>query len=418
MTKKVIIGCIADDFTGAGDVCSFLIEEGATCVLINGVPTTDSDLDVDVIVIALKIRSVPATEAVEAVKNAVSWLEQTGVTRFFYKYCSTFDSTEKGNIGPILDYLLEYCNQKFTIVSPALPENRREVFNGYLFADGLLLNEGSMRTHPLNPMTDSFIPRLLEMQSKHKCYLLNYKTLEMSNDEITDLVRQHYDEYFYLCPDYFMDSQGKKIVDVFGHLNLLSGSSRLISDWYSFLNKSSAERKNKQNNHRQWTKSKTLILSGSLSNQTAKQINTFIDQGGKSMLVDVNRINDDMIEEYVELIRNTDEDLLLYSVRDEFFEQNVREEAAGKLEYLYSELAKRTIEDGLEKLIVAGGETSGAVISGLPYESYEAVDIVAPGVPILCPVNRPEVRIILKSGNFGQDDFFMRGIRLMDGYSE
>lgn len=409
MGKKEMIGCIADDFTGASDVCSFLIDSGATCIIVNDIPEEKEVLNVDVVVVALKIRSAPVEEALRKVKRTIKWFEEIGVTRVFDKYCSTFDSTSEGNIGPILDYLLEYYNQKYTIVSPALPKNKREVFNGYLFADGVLLSDGSMRNHPLTPMKDSYIPRLLEAQSKYLCHRLNHSDLLSGKDYINNCIKEFSDEeYFYICTDYFNEQHGEHIAKIFGHLKILSGSSSLINEWYKYLFK---EKKIVNEEQFENDNSKVLILSGSLSEQTTRQVENFINKG--SVVINIENEDLENSEDLKDKILNESKDILVYSSRGkELITSNVQNKAE-KIEQFFGDLAKEAINYGIKKIIVAGGETSGAVVWALGYKSFNVGKNVAPGVPILRPIEKNEMQIVLKSGNFGQDDFFTRAIDMM-----
>ncbi|WP_342639321.1 four-carbon acid sugar kinase family protein [Vibrio metschnikovii] len=157
----MLLGVIADDFTGATDIAGFLVENGMRTVQLNGIPKKNIHVDADAVVISLKSRSCPAEQAVNQSLEALRWLQVQDCQQFYFKYCSTFDSTAQGNIGPVTDALLAELNETFTIVCPALPVNGRTVFNGYLFVLGELLNESGMRHHPVTPMTDSSLVRLM-----------------------------------------------------------------------------------------------------------------------------------------------------------------------------------------------------------------------------------------------------------------
>src|SRR5699024_10796444 len=167
-----MLGVIADDFTGASDIASFLVENGLRTVQMNGVPQTALEQEVDAIVISLKSRSNPAQEAVQQSLEALHWLQNNGATQFYFKYCSTFDSTAEGNIGPVTDALLNELDEKFTIITPALPVNGRTIFNGYLFVGQMLLNESGMQNHPITPMTDANLMRLMDRQAQGKTGLV------------------------------------------------------------------------------------------------------------------------------------------------------------------------------------------------------------------------------------------------------
>lgn len=412
MEKKQLIGCIADDFTGAADVCSFLVESGASCVLVNDIPKHIPKLEVEVVVIALKIRTVSKEKALSKVKDAIDFFEKIGVTKIYDKYCSTFDSTSEGNIGPVLDYLIDRYNQKYSIISPALPDNNREVFNGYLFADGVLLNEGSMANHPLTPMKDAKLSRLMDAQSKYKSYSLNYKIIEKGKDSINFFVNNiDKDNKFYIISDYFKNIHGENIIESFGNLKILSGSSVLIRDWYKYLFKN---KENKKVEIYEKNSGKSILFSGSLSNQTQKQIKNFIDNNGYAIEVKAKYINEEYIKKIKNIILNSNENILFFSTRDENISTEELKINANKLEEFFSKIAVFAYENDIKKIVVAGGETSGAIIKSLPFEFYKSTALVDSGVPVLRPLENTKFQIILKSGNFGQEDFFNRSIEIME----
>lgn len=416
MILKQAIGCIADDFTGASDVCSFLADSGASCLLLNGVPEKENiDLgSIDVVVVALKIRSIKQGDAIRETTRAMDWLEGKGIGRYYYKYCSTFDSTPQGNIGPVLDYLLERLGQTFCVVSPALPVNHRTVFNGYLYVGRQLLSESSMRYHPLNPMKDSYLPRLLDVQSKYSSYVLNYQELGQAVDEVRAYAGGLSDDnHYYIICDCFSDEHGEQIAKAFGHMKLLSGSSSLIDFWYRNIQGGS---KRVNQIKRASTDPRALILSGSLSRQTQKQVASFINSGGNALPIIASKLNQDEshLHKLLDAIDHLKGKLLIYSDPDSKKTDLNPDASANKLEDAMATLARHAVSLGIEKLIVAGGETSGAVVQALGFTSFAIGDTVAPGVPILKPADRQDIQLVLKSGNFGQDDFFNRAISLME----
>ena len=173
-----LIGCIADDFTGATDLASMFVRGGARTVQTIGVPQRPLELgEAEVLVVALKSRNLPPEEAVKQSLQALEWLQSQGCRQFYFKYCSTFDSTAEGNIGPVSDALLSALGSDFTVACPAFPENRRSVFNGYLFANDVLLNESGMQDHPLTPMGDANLMRVLQPQTRQRVGLIDYRTL-------------------------------------------------------------------------------------------------------------------------------------------------------------------------------------------------------------------------------------------------
>ena len=175
---SLLLGCVADDFTGATDLASTLVKAGMRTVQLLGVPRRELPVpDSDAIVIALKSRSNAPDEAVMMSLAALDWLRQNGAKQYYFKYCSTFDSTDKGNIGPVADAMLDVLNAQYTVFNPAFPTNKRTVYKGHLFVGDELLSDSGMRNHPLNPMTDSSLTRVLARQSKHKVGLVQYDTI-------------------------------------------------------------------------------------------------------------------------------------------------------------------------------------------------------------------------------------------------
>ncbi|RMD63221.1 MAG: four-carbon acid sugar kinase family protein, partial [Alphaproteobacteria bacterium] len=184
MTNPVL-GCIADDFTGATDLAGTLVREGMRSVQMIGVPEcTPAALDAEAIVIALKSRTVPAAEAIRQSLAALDWLRAAGCRQFFFKYCSTFDSTDDGNIGPVAEALLEALGENFAIACPAFPRNGRTLFKGYLFVGDVLLNESGMQDHPLTPMNDPNLVRVLVRQSRGRVALVPFDTVRRGADAL------------------------------------------------------------------------------------------------------------------------------------------------------------------------------------------------------------------------------------------
>ncbi|MDF4922348.1 four-carbon acid sugar kinase family protein, partial [Vibrio parahaemolyticus] len=174
----MLLGVIADDFTGATDIAGFLVENGMRSVQLNGIPKEEIDVNADAVVISLKSRSCPVDEAIEDSVAALKWLQANGCQQFYFKYCSTFDSTAEGNIGPVTDALLAELGEAFTIVCPSLPVNGRTVFNAHLFVFQDLLSDSGMRNHPVTPMTDSSLVRMMDAQSQRKSGLVNFQIIE------------------------------------------------------------------------------------------------------------------------------------------------------------------------------------------------------------------------------------------------
>ena len=177
MTHRLLLGCIADDFTGATDLANNLVRAGMRAIQTIGIPTQPLRSDVDVVVIALKSRTIPVADAVAQSLAALHWLQAQGAKQIYFKYCSTFDSTSEGNIGPVTEALMQAMGTDFTIATPAFPDNGRTVFKGHLFVGDVLLNESGMQHHPLTPMTDPNLVRVMQSQCASSVGLIDFKTV-------------------------------------------------------------------------------------------------------------------------------------------------------------------------------------------------------------------------------------------------
>lgn len=405
-----MLGCIADDFTGASDAASFLKAAGFNPILFNGIPKEEDwrRLEADALVIALKTRTMPTKKAVEQILEAAEWLEGQGAGQFYFKYCSTFDSTAAGNIGPSADALMRFCGVPYTILCPALPVNRRQVKAGRIYVDGELLHESAMKNHPLTPMWDSYIPSLMKGQSPYPCHVLTKEAIK----DVAELKRQidrwkEESSFFYLIPDYEKEEEGARIAEVFGEGKLLTGGSGLLAHMKPEC------RKPDGNTQMEGVEGKTLFLSGSCSKMTLEQVEEYRKSGGK--VIDVlpeklfggRKTEQDYIKELKE---NADGRCMFCSSAapgDVRRAQKLgKEEVAERLEALFAALAAKAADMGYQKIVTAGGETSGAVIKGLGFSAFLIGKSIAPGVPVLIPTARPDLRLVLKSGNFGAKDFF------------
>ena len=184
------LGCIADDFTGATDLANNLVRSGMRVMQTFGVPQAALSSDVDAVVVALKSRTLPAKEAIAQSLEALQWLQAQGAEQIYFKYCSTFDSTPAGNIGPVTEALMEALDCQFTIATPAFPDNGRTVFKGYLFAGAVLLNESGMQNHPLTPMTDANLVRVMQAQTKRKVGLIDHAVMAKGTAAISEKIKQ------------------------------------------------------------------------------------------------------------------------------------------------------------------------------------------------------------------------------------
>lgn len=420
-----VLGCIADDFTGASDAASFLVKGGMSVRLYNGIPQENTETDeAQAIVIALKSRTQETKSAVEDSLSAARFLLSQGVQQIYFKYCSTFDSTPKGNIGPVADALMELMNAPCSILCPALPVNGRTVENGRLMVNGVPLHESPMKNHPLTPMWDCRIDKLMEPQSKYACKNLSVDEVKAFSVEPWSGAcgENSRPNPIYFIPDYIHPEDGEQIAEVFGQLPFLTGGSGILEPLARiWTRKLSGEGRIPESA----TAGKALLLAGSCSKATLGQIAWYQKQKKpcyklepKAMMEGHQTVEDAW--NYIKEHSSEMETVLVYSSDTP---ESVKasqamgvEKVAAMLEGAMAELAVRAVQAGFTRIILAGGETSGAVTKKLGYSSYWVGETVAPGVPIMVPIERTDIRLILKSGNFGQEDFFGRALRMTTNY--
>jgi 3-dehydrotetronate 4-kinase len=412
--NRLRFGVIADDFTGGSDIASFFVKGGLCTVLYTGVPDIEEAPEAEVCVIALKTRTQNPKDAVKDSLKAIGWLKEQGAQQFYIKYCSTFDSTPEGNIGPICDAVMEMLEVPYTILCPSLPVNGRVVKNGCLYVNGVPLHKSPMKDHPLTPMWDCDLVRLMDAQSKYPSVKMSgalYK--EEVNERITKITAQNEQSHFYIIPDYEKEEDAEKLVEVFGGFKLITGGSGLAYP-LAKMHKENAEA-----NGFERSNSPALLLAGSCSEATRNQIREFEQSGGKTYFMDPLKLisGEESVERIWNVISQTKEgSILVYSsdtpekVRD--IQQKGKEEAAGRLEKATADLAELAVQAGFHRIIVAGGETSGAVAKRLGYKGYHIGDNISPGVPTMIPIEDHRIRMVFKSGNFGKSDFFLQALSL------
>ncbi len=412
MTK---LGVIADDFTGATDIASFMVNAGWKVVLFNGVPSEAFDTqDTDAIVIALKSRSIPVNEAVELSLSASAWLQAQGCQRQLFKYCSTFDSTAQGNIGPVTDALMKFLNTSATLVCPAVPDNGRTIVHGHLFVKGELLNESGMEHHPVTPMKHSSLKKLMEAQSMGLCGMINLDKVKNHPDELSrEIETQLANKARYFIFDVLDNQDLLTVARVTANFPLVTGAAGLgyaiaALDEHRAL-------AGKQAMHID-ARGASVVLSGSCSAMTNQQVD-FYQQRASSLALDVEKIiKDPAYLEFVSqwVIAHASDHLapMVYATQPpqiiELIQKHYGAEyISDRIETFFSSLARSLTRAGFNKFIVAGGETSGAVTQGLNIEGMVIGEPVAPGVPWTQVLNKQQW-VILKSGNFGSQDFFQK----------
>lgn len=416
-------GCIADDFTGASDAASFLVKGGMSVRLFNGIPSGDTvaSVNTDAVVIALKSRTQETKAAVKDSLEAIKWLKERGARQFYFKYCSTFDSTRDGNIGPVADAVMEYLGVNYTILCPALPVNGRTVIKGRLYVNGVPLNESPMKDHPLTPMWESRIAKLMEPQSRYPSIELWGDELCMGKDELLKKLSSKTipegtdNSHFYVIPDYRDEKDACDIVRLFGDLEFITGGSGILEGLAAYLCRGETAGKMPVSS----IPGRGILLAGSCSKATLGQIAYFAEHGGLTRKISPEKLisGEESVEDIWSFVENNPQkDVLIYSSdtpENVKKNQNLgQEKVAELLENTEAEIAKRALYSGIKRIIVAGGETSGAVTKKLGFSSYIIGDSVAPGVPVMIPAEDESVRLVLKSGNFGQPDFFERALEL------
>ncbi|HEY8242843.1 MAG TPA: 3-oxo-tetronate kinase [Casimicrobiaceae bacterium] len=410
----ILLGCIADDFTGATDLANNLVRGGMRTVQAIGVPVDAPPQDVDAVVVALKSRTIPAHDAVRQSLDALRWLRQHGAKQAYFKYCSTFDSTPQGNIGPVTEALLDALGAGFTIATPAFPDNGRTVFRGYLFVGDVLLNESGMQHHPLTPMTDANLVRVLQSQCSCKVGLVDYRIVASG----AEAIRARFDELQ-------RDGVSVAIVDAVSNDDLMrlgpalkdmplvtAGSGVAIGLPANFgIKPSNAASELPQATGRR------AIVSGSCSTATNRQVRAFVDGGGAAFRIDPLRM-DNVVTEALAWAdaQPKDATVLVYSTAtpDEVkaAQEKLGVQGAGeRLEQALAAIAAGLVERGVGQLVVAGGETSGACVQALGVTQLRIGPQIDPGVPWChaTPAAAPAgLHLALKSGNFGTDDFFTK----------
>ncbi len=420
MKNTLMMGCVADDYTGASDAASFLIGAGLKTLLFNGIPNEEIS-PCHAVVIALKSRTQEKAAAVQDSLAAFAWLHKQGARHLYFKYCSTFDSTKEGNIGPVLDAVLQNYKAPYSILCPALPVNGRLVKEGVLYVDGVPLSETHMKNHPLTPMWASEIAKLMEPQSQYETLNLPANTLEKGDADIQALLSAFATgkEHFYIVPDYETDAHGEKIAALFGDCTVLSGGSGILAHLAKRYRRQLEQEAGTTNAacFKTKTKGRGLVLSGSCSKATLAQIADFEAKGYPSYALSLADLLSgketlDSICRFIE--KHGEQAVLVHSMGDTkpLADETQKQKVAALLENTAAELAKKAVDSGYTRLVVAGGETSSAAIQKLGYAGFEIGESVAPGVPVMMPLANRDIRLVLKSGNFGQVDFFERALNM------
>jgi uncharacterized protein YgbK (DUF1537 family) len=419
------LGCIADDYTGASDLANTLTRCGLRTVQTIGVPADDLALpEVDAVVVSLKSRSIEAGEAVARSRDAEKWLRSRGASHVLFKICSTFDSTDAGNIGPVMDALRADCGETIVLVTPAFPETGRTIYQGNLFVGLVPLNESPLKDHPLNPMHDANLVRVLARQSKTKVGLVNLATLTRGADaaraRLAELAGQGIGAAII---DAVFDSDLEIIGTVAAGHRLSVGASGIGLGIARALVKSGKVRAASGAAAGAAVGGPAACLAGSCSQATLQQIanaervmpvlhldtNSIVagkEEARRAVAWAAERINSGAV-----LIASsaTPEEVSALQSR------HGRNHAGHAIEQAMADIAEGLVGAGVRRLIVAGGETSGAVVDRLRIPGFLVGEEIAAGVPVLRSVGAKngEMLLALKSGNFGGPEFFSDALALI-----
>lgn len=414
----MILGCIGDDFTGSSDIGGTLSAGGMRTLLYTGVPDVPAGEHVEAGIVALKSRNIPAKEAVAQSLAALDWLEAQGCRQIVFKYCSTFDSTPAGNIGPVAEALADALNADTVVFCPASPALGRTLYAGHLFVGDRLLSECGMENHPLTPMTDPDIRRWLSRQTRCAVGHVPEKTVRAGRRAIRRaLADQRRRANRFIIVDALCDSDLIEIAAATSDLRLLTGGSGIALG----LVNNFREQGLIGNSERSWSgnKGRAVVLSGSCSKTTRTQIKHHC-QLHPGLLVEADAIISGAMTPKAAAgwaLAQSDPLPLIYSSAVPALVRKAQENygrasVAGKMEGFFAQTARILADNGFGRIIVAGGETSGALIQALAIDSLEIGPQIDPGVPAL-KVPDGELVLALKSGNFGAMDFFSRAAAVL-----
>jgi 3-dehydrotetronate 4-kinase len=423
----MLLGCIADDFTGATDLASTLTRQGMVTAVLIGVPREGAaPPDADALVVALKSRSIPAEEAVRQSLAALRRLERTGARQYYFKYCSTFDSTDAGNIGPVMEALLAALGEDFTVACPAFPANGRTVYRGHLFVDGTLLSESGMRHHPLTPMTDPLLTRVLQRQCAGRVGLIPHETVERGADAIREAAgRLRAEGIRCAIVDALNDAHLLAIGAACAELKLLTGGAGLALGLPGNFRRSGLLRSGTAGTLPR-IEGHAAVLAGSCSDATARQVAHMRRECDAFEIDPIGlREREDAVDAILAWARPRlgARPLLVHSTADPQSVEKAQaalgpERAASLIEAAMGRIAKGLVGMGVRRLVVAGGETAGAVLAALGVEGLRVGEEIDPGVPWTASLADPPLALALKSGNFGADDFFLKAFRQFNAAAE
>jgi uncharacterized protein YgbK (DUF1537 family) len=421
-SPATLLGCIADDLTGATDVALMLQKAGMRTVLTIGVPAAPVPVRAEAVVVALKSRTAPVAEAVGDSLTALGWLRERGAGQILFKYCSTFDSTDAGNIGPVADALLDALGEPFTVACPAFPTNRRTVYLGHLFVGDVLLSDSPMKDHPLTPMRDANLVRVLGRQTRRRVGLVPHATVRDGGAAIgAACARLREEGYGYAIVDAVADEDLLALGEAAAGLGLVTGGSGIAMGLpRNFVRAGRLEPR---------TGSALLdavgggaaVVAGSCSEATRRQVATMAARHAAIAVdprdgTDADRLAARALDRAAGALAEG-RPVLVYSSAEPAEVRAVqaqlgRERAGAIVEGALARVAVGLVEQGVRRLVVAGGETAGAVVHALGVTALTIGPEIDPGVPWTRSIGERPLLLALKSGNFGGPDFFERALAM------
>lgn len=433
--NQIKLGCIADDFTGATDLANNLVRAGMRVMQVIGVPAQPLEDEVDAVVVALKSRTVAPLEAVAQSLQALAWLQAQGAQQIYFKYCSTFDSLYsgevRGNIGPVTEALMAALGSDFTIATPAFPDNKRTVFKGYLFVGEVLLNESGMQNHPLTPMRDPNLVRVLQAQCQRQVGLIEHTVVARGAAAIRERMAQLQAQGVSLAiVDAVSNDDLLRMGPAFAELPLVTAGSGVAIG----LPQNFGIQPSLTASALPAATGLQAVVSGSCSLATNRQVAHFIQSGRPALALDPLQISkqkaagNDAVAEVLAWAQPllAAGPVLVYSTADADAVQSIQsrlgvEQAGALMERTLAHIARGLVDLGVRQLIVAGGETSGACVQALAITQMKIGGQIDPGVP-WCHAQSGAVsdaavparlHLSLKSGNFGTDDFFTKAFTML-----
>lgn len=418
----MVLGCIADDFTGATDLANNLVRSGMRVVQTIGVPSARLHAEVDAVVVALKSRTIAPAEAVRQSLAALHWLQAEGAQQIYFKYCSTFDSTPEGNIGPVTEALMDALQTGFTIATPAFPDNQRTVFKGHLFVGNVLLSESGMQNHPLTPMTDANLVRVLQAQCARQVGLIDYGVVGRGAEAIAARIAElRASGVAVAVVDAISNDDLLRLGPALKGMPLVTAGSGVAIG----LPQNFGIAPSPQASALPPAQGLQAVVSGSCSLATNRQVQAFIATGRPALALDPLQIaqqeaaGTDAAAEALAWAAPAlaAGPVLIYSTAEAGAVKAVQgrlgvEDAGALVERTLARIAQGLVRSGVRQLIVAGGETSGACVQALGITQMQIGPQIDPGVPWCHAASEAAqgqgLHLALKSGNFGTDDFFTK----------